>query len=102
MRNRTFGINIRVSEKEKKRIENYAKKCRLSVSEYLRQLANGHTPNEIPSDNFYLVSRDLEMMISDYRNRDDDMMAKMLRGCVDELYDIYIYPKKWGGKNGDN
>lgn len=102
MRNRTFGINIRVTEKEKKRIEKHAKKCRLSVSEYLRQLSNGYTPNEIPSDNFYLVSRDLEMMISDYRNKDDEMMAKMLRGCVDELYDIYIYPKKGGGKNGND
>ena len=101
MRNRTFGINIRVSEKEKKRIENFAKKCRLSVSEYMRQLANGHTPNEIPSDNFYRVSHDLEMMISEYKNKNDDTMAKMLRDCVDELYDIYIYPKK-GGKNGNN
>lgn len=44
MRNRTFGINIRVTEKEKKRIEKYAKKCKLSVSEYLRQLANGYEP----------------------------------------------------------
>ena len=102
MRNRTFGINIRVTEQEKKRIEKYAKKCKLSVSEYLRQLANGYEPNEIPSDNFYLVSRDLEMMISDYRNKDDDIMAKILRGCIDELYDIYIYPKKGGGKNGNN
>jgi len=44
MRNRTFGINIRVTEQEKKRIEKYAKKCKLSVSEYLRQLANGYEP----------------------------------------------------------
>jgi len=44
MRKRTFGINIRVTEQEKKRIEKYAKKCKLSISEYLRQLANGYTP----------------------------------------------------------
>lgn len=44
MRKRTFGINIRATELEKKRIEKYAKKCKLSVSEYLRQLANGYTP----------------------------------------------------------
>ena len=44
MRNRTFGINIRVTEQEKKRIEKYAKKCKLSISEYLRQLANGYEP----------------------------------------------------------
>lgn len=44
MRNRTVGINIRVTEQEKNRIEKYAKKCKLSVSEYLRQLANNYEP----------------------------------------------------------
>ena len=37
-RQRNLGINIRVTPKEKKKIERNAKKCRLTVSEYLRQL----------------------------------------------------------------
>lgn len=94
MRNRTYGINIRVTEQEKKRIERYAKKCRLSVSEYLRQLANGHTPNEIPSDNFFLVAHDLELMIQEFKGKDDELLRKMLITCVEDLNEIYIYGRK--------
>jgi len=42
MRQRTYGINIRVTLQEKNRIERHAKKCGLTISEYLRQLAKGH------------------------------------------------------------
>lgn len=47
MRQRSYGINIRVTQQEKKRIERHAKKCGLTVSEYLRQLANGHEPQKL-------------------------------------------------------
>ena len=40
-RKRTHGINIRVTEEEKRLIERYATHCQLSVSEYLRRLACG-------------------------------------------------------------
>ena len=39
MRNRTVGINIRVTVTEKKKVTMLAKKCCLSLSEYLRQRA---------------------------------------------------------------
>ena len=47
MRERTCGINIRVTAQEKNRITRRAKKCGLTVSEYLRQLAKGHEPKEL-------------------------------------------------------
>ena len=40
-RKRTHGINIRVTEEEKRLIERCAAHCQLSVSEYLRKLACG-------------------------------------------------------------
>ena len=51
MRNRTVGINIRVTVTEKKKVTMLAKKCCLSLSEYLRQRAleyepGGHPPKE--------------------------------------------------------
>ena len=49
-RKRTSVINLRVTPQEKQRIERYAQKCRLSVSEYLRQLANGYAPRELPTE----------------------------------------------------
>ena len=36
MRNRTVGINIRVTENEKKKLSRNARKRHLSLSEYLR------------------------------------------------------------------
>ncbi len=47
MRERTCGINIRVTSQEKTKISRHAKKYGLTVSEYLRQLANGHEPKEL-------------------------------------------------------
>ena len=40
-RKRTHGINIRVTEEEKRLIERCAMHCQLSISEYLRKLACG-------------------------------------------------------------
>ena len=48
MRNRTVGINVRVTVTEKKKVTMLAKKCGLSLSEYLRQRALGHEPGGNP------------------------------------------------------
>ena len=44
MRKRTVGINIRVTVTEKKKVTMLARKCGLSLSEYLRQRALGYEP----------------------------------------------------------
>ena len=48
MRNRTVGINVRVSVTEKKKVTMLARKCGLSLSEYLRQRILGYEPSEYP------------------------------------------------------
>ena len=48
MRKRGVGINVRVSTAEKKRVTMLAKKCGLSLSEYLRQRALGYEPGGHP------------------------------------------------------
>ncbi len=52
MRQRIYGINVRVTAQEKTIIERRAKKCGLTVSEYLRQLAKGREPQELSRLNF--------------------------------------------------
>ena len=52
MRKRSVGINVRVSVTEKKKVTMLARKCGLSLSEYLRQRALeyepvGHPPKEV-------------------------------------------------------
>lgn len=88
MRNRTVGINIRVTENEKNRIEKYAKKCKLSVSEYLRKLANGYEPRELPQKRMYDLCWQIELLMDDYRARDDKKFKSYLAGILDDLQKI--------------
>ena len=85
-RKRKLGINIRVTPEEKEKIEKNASKCRLSTSEYLRQLAMKHKPKEMPSEeleNSFLrlrpVIHELEAAV---QNRSD---AELRSYCVDLL-----------------
>ena len=48
MRKRSVGINVRVSVTEKKKVTMLARKCGLSLSEYLRQRALGYEPGRHP------------------------------------------------------
>ena len=48
-------INIRVTEKEKQRLEQLAGKCGLSLSEYLRKRGLGYEPGPVLDDRFYAV-----------------------------------------------
>ena len=47
MKERKAQLKTRVTEKEKLRIENKAKKCGLPVSEYLRKRALGYSPKAL-------------------------------------------------------
>ena len=48
MRKRSVGINVRVSVTEKRKMTLIAKRCGLSLSEYLRQRALGYEPGGHP------------------------------------------------------
>ena len=62
MRNRTVGINIRVTVTEKKKVTMLAKKCCLSLSEYLRQRALGYEPGGHPPTEVFDVLDKLDEM----------------------------------------
>ena len=58
MRKRTVGINIRVTVTEKKKVTMLARKCGLSLSEYLRQRALGYEPGgQPPKEVFDVLDR---------------------------------------------
>lgn len=61
-REREKVIQIRVTENEKKRIMQNAKKCKMSVSSYVRELANEHTPKAFPQHLIDLC-KDIEFLI---------------------------------------
>lgn len=59
---RTMRLDLRISPQEKKKIESTAKKCGISVSEYMRQRALGFSPREIPPLEWYAILNSLYKM----------------------------------------
>ena len=105
-RHRNLGINIRVTPEEKKKIERNARKSRLSVSEYLRQIAMKVEPKELPAkeieESFLRINEvigavsDMKRQSSDpvTQNFCDDIYAALLRIMVETLQLMrHIYPK---------
>ena len=58
MRKRSIGINVRVTVTEKKKVTMLARKCGLSLSEYLRQRALGYEPGgHLPKEVFDVLDQ---------------------------------------------
>ena len=55
MRKRSVGINVRVTVTEKRKMTLMAKRCGLSLSEYLRQRALGYEPGGHPPKEIFDV-----------------------------------------------
>ena len=87
-RQRNIGINIRVTPEEKKRFTRLAGRCRLSLSEYLRQLANGYTPRELPTESVDWLCDQIEILMQEYDHEDEAFKAE-LRARLDELRRLY-------------
>ena len=70
MRKRSVRINVRVTVTEKKRVTMLAKKCGLSLSEYLRQRALGYEPGEHPPTEVFDVLDKIDEMAESCSVRD--------------------------------
>ena len=70
MKERTQSIYTRTTPAEKQQIERKARKCGLSVSEYVRQRCLGYAPREIPPDAYYELCRKLD----EARKSDDGIL----------------------------
>jgi len=69
MRKRSVGINVRVSVTEKKKVTMLARKCGLSLSEYLRQRALGYEPGGHPPKEVFDVLDELDQEHHTNHNR---------------------------------
>ena len=84
-------INIRVTEKEKSKLENLAAYCGLSLSEYLRKLGLGFEPRPSLGDDFY----DCYYRLCELCNRDlsEDVEAELLY-LIDDIREELMLPGK--------
>ena len=86
MRNRTVGINVRVTVTEKKKVTMLAKKCGLSLSAYLRQRALGYEPGGHPPKEVFDVLDKLDDIAERCSARDEtDIIAQ-----TDRMRDLLI------------
>lgn len=86
MRNRTVGINIRVTVTEKKKVTMLARKCGLSLSEYLRQRALGYEPVGHPPKEVFDVLDKIDEMAESCSMRD----GAVISAHTDRLRDLLI------------
>ena len=89
MRNRTIGINVRVSESEKKKLQRNAKKSNLNLSSYLRKSGLQKEICSIPDEELRKVYNGIVEL--------KDKITKM----QSDFLDIYNY-KKDGDVGGNN
>ena len=86
MRNRAVGINVRVTVTEKKRVTMLAKKCGLSLSEYLRQRALEYEPGGQPPKEVFDVLNKLDEIAENCSARE----GAAINAQTDRLRDLLI------------
>ena len=86
MRKRSVGINVRVSVTEKKKVTMLARKCGLSLSEYLRQRALGYEPGGHPTKEVFDVLDKIDEMAESCSMRD----GVVISAHTDRLRDSLI------------
>ena len=86
MRKRSVGINIRVTVAEKKKVTMLARKCGLSLSEYLRQRALGYEPGGHPPKEVFDVLDKLDEIAENCSARE----GAAINAQTDRMRDLLI------------
>ena len=86
MRKRSVGINVRVTVTEKKKVTMLARKCSLSLSEYLRQRALGYEPGGQPPKEVFDVLDRLDEIAENCSARE----GAAINAQTDRMRDLFI------------
>ena len=86
MRKRSIGINVRVTVTEKKKVTMLARKCGLSLSEYLRQRALGYEPGGQPPKEVFDVLDKIDEIAENCQLSAGTKIA----ACADEIRNLLI------------
>ena len=86
MKERKAQLKTRVTEKEKLRIENKAKKCGLSVSEYLRKRALGYSTKALLPESFYEFTEKLGVLYEALGTLNSAELQAEVLNLLDEIY----------------
>lgn len=85
-------IDIRVKPKDKEKIKQIAKKCNLSVSEYVVQRALGYAPRTVQPDVFFDFYNKLCELCNTVELTPET--ENRLLALIDEIYSKLLLPEK--------
>lgn len=101
MRNRTIGINVRVTENEKKKLQRNAKKCNLNLSSYLRKCGLQKEIYSIPDEELRKIYNGIVELKNEFPYLNNKEINEKITKMQSSFLDIYNY-KKDGDDNGNN
>lgn len=101
MRNRTAGINVRVNENEKKKLQKNAKKSGLSLSAYLRKTGLKQEIYPIPNKDFYKIYLDICKVKDNIYNVELEKIEQCLNVIQKNFLEVYN-SKSSGDDNGND
>ena len=94
MKEKKNSIYVRVTEKEKIRIENKAKKCGLSVSEYISKRALNYAPKALLPESFYEFTEKLGALCEALGRLNSTELQKEVLDLIDDVYAKLIITNK--------
>ena len=86
MKERKAQLKMLATEKEKVRIQNKAKKCGLSVSEYLRKRALGYSPKTLLPETFYDFTERLGILFDALEKMNNTELQEQVLKLIDDVY----------------
>ena len=87
MNTKNKRIEIRVTGREKEKLESYAEHCGLSLSEYLRKRGLGYEPGPLLDDRFYVVySRLCEISNLPLKAETEAVLTAILKDLQQNLF----------------
>jgi len=92
---------VRTTAQEKERFQLNAEKCGLSLSEYLRKLANGYLPKEVPPVEYAELVQLLTEIYNDFRDTGEKEYARFIVGVLSEFMAAFKFEKR-GDVNGND
>ena len=101
MRNRTIGINVRVSENEKKKIQKNAQKANLKLSSYLRKVGLQQNIYAIPDEELRKIYAGIVELKNEFPYMNNEEIKEKIAKMQSDFLDIYNH-KKDGDDNGNN
>lgn len=94
MRNRTIGINVRVTENEKKKLQRNAKKCNLNLSSYLRKAGLQKEIYSMPDEELRKIYAGIVELKNEFLYMSNEEIKEKITKMQSDFLDIYNYKKR--------